>query len=170
MKVGVLSDTHIPTKTRMLPRIILNAFKDVDHIIHAGDLTSIDVLHELEKLAPVSAVAGNCDPYELYHKLGYKRIITLGNFSFGIFHGHGGGRGGTVDKAIECFKGNAVDCIIFGHSHTPYCQYHNNILLFNPGSPTDKRGNKHYSFGIIDVNETISPHIIYFNAKGEVVE
>lgn len=169
MKIGVISDTHIPTKARLLPKIILNTFRNVDHIIHAGDLTSMEVIYQLEKLAPVSAVAGNTDPYEVFQKLGYKKIVTLGNFSFGIFHGHGMS-GKTVDRAIRCFKDDTVDCIIFGHSHIPYCQYHNNILLFNPGSPTDRRGNKYYSFGIIEIEKSISLHIIYFNSEGEVVE
>ena len=169
MKIGVISDTHIPSKARFLPKIILNTFQNVDHIIHAGDLTSMDVIYQLEKLAPVSAVAGNTDPYEVFQRLGYKKIVSLGNFTFGIFHGHGMGSR-TVDRAIECFKKDTVNCIIFGHSHIPYCQNHNNILLFNPGSPTDKRGCKYYSFGIIEVDERISPHIVYFNAKGEIVE
>lgn len=161
MKIGVLSDTHIPFAAKKLPTKVLEAFEDVNHIIHAGDIMDIKVLQQLEELAAVTAVAGNTDPYSLYEKLGDKKIITLGKFNFGVFHGHGSS-GKTLDRVIKRFQKDRVDCIIFGHSHIPYCEYHNGILMFNPGSPTDKRRNEHYSFGIIDIDESISAQIIYF--------
>ncbi len=161
MKIGVLSDTHIPKKAKTLPEIVVETFKNVDHIIHAGDIMSMDVISKLEELAPVTAVAGNTDPLEIFERYGEKKILTLGDFKFGIFHGHGN-KGKTVDRAMECFRNDEVNCIIFGHSHIPYCELNKGILLFNPGSPTDKRRNKQYSFGIIDIDKTISPTIIYF--------
>lgn len=147
---------------KVLPKIVLEIFKDMDHIIHAGDILSMDVISDLEKLAPVTAVAGNVDSPELLEKIGDRKIITFGNFNIGIFHGHGK-KGKTVDRAIKCFQDDTVNCIIFGHSHIPYCQYHGDILLFNPGSPTDKRRNYNYSIGVIEINEIISPRLIYFS-------
>jgi len=160
-KIGVLSDTHIPKKAKKLPEIVLRTFKSVDHIIHAGDILSIDVIMELEALAPVTAVAGNVDPPELRKLLGEKRIINFGRFRIGIFHGHGS-KSNTLGRAVECFKDDVVDCIIFGHSHIPYCDYYQKTLMFNPGSPTDKRRNKQYSFGIMEYNHTIKAQHIYF--------
>ena len=61
MKIGVISDTHIPKRAKALPEVVLKAFKDLDHIIHAGDIMSIGVLNTLKELAPVTAVAGNLD-------------------------------------------------------------------------------------------------------------
>ena len=168
MKIGVISDTHIPKRAKCLPEIVLDTFKGVHHIIHAGDLMSMEVIYKLEELAPVTAVTGNTDSPELLERLGDKKILTLGNFSFGIFHGHGK-KGKTVENAIKCFQDDTVNCIIFGHSHIPYCQFYDNILLFNPGSPTDKRRNMYYSFGLIEVDETISPHLIYFSAEGVII-
>lgn len=164
MKIGVISDTHIPKRAKGLPQIVLETFKGIDHIIHAGDIMSMDVIYKLEELAPVTAVAGNTDSPELLERLGAKKILTLGNFDFGIFHGHGK-KGKTINRVIKCFEDDTVSCIIFGHSHIPCCQFYNDILLFNPGSPTDKRRNKYYSFGLIEINETISPRFIYFNAE-----
>ncbi len=63
---------------------------------------SIDLIYKLEELAPVTAVAGNIDSLELHDKFGDKKILTLGNFKFGIFHGHGK-KGKTVERAAECF-------------------------------------------------------------------
>ena len=62
MRIGVLSDTHIPTRARCLPPEIFTVFKNVELILHAGDLVDPLVLSELETLAPVQAVAGNMDP------------------------------------------------------------------------------------------------------------
>lgn len=168
MKLGVISDTHIPKRAKILPEVVLESFKDVDHIIHAGDLMSMDVIYQLEELAPVTAVAGNIDLPDLLERFGDKKILTLGNYNFGIFHGHGK-KGKTIDRVMKCFQDDKVDCIIFGHSHIPFCQYFGDILLFNPGSPTDKRKNMYYSFGIIDIDEAISPHLIYFSADGNIV-
>lgn len=169
LKIGVISDTHIPRRVKALPEIVLETFKDVTHIIHAGDIMSMEVINKLEELAPVTAVAGNLDSPELYKKLGDKRILSFGNFKIGIFHGHGD-KGKTVDRAISCFKDDNVNCIVFGHSHIPYCQYHDDILIFNPGSPTDKRRNKYFSVGLMDIGKTISARLIYFDTEGKIVE
>ncbi len=167
MKIGVLSDTHIPGKAKALPKAVLDAFAGADHIIHAGDILSTDVLNELGKLAPVTAVAGNIDPPELRYLLGEKKIILLGGFRFGIVHGHGS-KGTTLGRAIKSFGHDDVDCIIFGHSHYPYCGYHEGILLFNPGSPTDKRRNMYYSAGLLEAGKRIKPRIFYFDKEGFV--
>lgn len=163
MLIGVISDTHIPKKAKVLPEIIFETFRGVNQIIHAGDIMSMEVLYKLEELAPVTAVAGNGDSPEMLEKLGDKKIITIGNFKFGLFHGHGE-KGKTIERVIKCFEDDTVDCIIFGHSHIPYCQLYGEILLFNPGSPTDKRRNTDYSFGLIEIEETIRPRIVYFSA------
>jgi putative phosphoesterase len=161
MRVGVLSDTHIPSKAKALPDIVIQAFKTVDHIIHAGDITSPDVLDTLKCLAPVTAVSGNIDPPELKEILNERAIITLNGFEIGITHGHGK-TGRTPDRAVKCFEEEQVDCIIFGHSHIPYCEYREHILVFNPGSPTDKRRNQFFSFGILELEDRIKAEHIFF--------
>ncbi|WP_303862949.1 metallophosphoesterase family protein [Alkalibaculum bacchi] len=161
MKVGVISDTHIPKKTKELPKFVLDTFQGIDSIIHAGDIMTIDVIYQLNEIAPVTAVAGNNDSVHLHEILGSKKILDIGNFRIGITHGHGQS-GKTIDRVIKCFQEDEVNCIIFGHSHMPLSQVYKDILLFNPGSPTDKRRNKNYSFGILEIHESIHPHIVYF--------
>ena len=56
MKIGVISDTHDFFDPR-IPEL----FKDVEHIIHAGDIGSMAIISELEKIAPVTAITGNTD-------------------------------------------------------------------------------------------------------------
>lgn len=167
MNIGVISDTHIPRRAASLPTIVLQYFKDADHIIHAGDIADIGVIHALEEIAPVTAVAGNIDPLELHELLGEKKLISLGGFTLGIVHGDGV-KGKTIERALNAFSGDNPDCVIFGHSHMPYCGNYRGTLMFNPGSPTDRRTNKYYSFGIIELNKKISPHIIYFDKDGKV--
>ncbi len=87
MKVGVLSDTHVPTIMKALPPIIFDIFRDVDLILHAGDIVEMSVLEELGAIAPVEAVAGNMDDSEAQGKLPYKKVITLGRYKAGIIHG-----------------------------------------------------------------------------------
>ena len=161
MKIGVLSDTHIPTRKKVLPEAVIEAFRTVDHIIHAGDISCLEVLEVLNSLAAVTAVAGNIDPDEIQTALGMKRIITLNGYRIGITHGHGKS-GKTVDRAVRCFENDGVDCIVFGHSHNPFCEYRDHILLFNPGSPTDKRRNEFFSFGILELGNAIKAEHIFF--------
>ncbi|WP_243135301.1 metallophosphoesterase family protein, partial [Alkalibaculum bacchi] len=89
MKVGVISDTHIPKKTKELPKFVLDTFQGIDSIIHAGDIMTIDVIYQLNEIAPVTAVAGNNDSVHLHEILGSKKILDIGNFRIGITHGHG---------------------------------------------------------------------------------
>lgn len=161
MRVGVLSDTHIPLRAKKLPDEVLQAFEKVDHIIHAGDIVSGEVLDVLKNLAPVTAVGGNVDPEQLRGALGEKKIVILSGYRIGITHGHGKS-GRTLDRAIKCFENDSVDCIIFGHSHIPYCGVMDRILLFNPGSPTDKRRNNFFSFGMLELGAEIKAKHIFF--------
>jgi phosphoesterase, MJ0936 family len=169
MKIGITADTHIPGKAKAIPEIVLDAFKNVDHIIHGGDIGGREVLDKLGELAPVTAVAGNTDDPELCRRLGERRILELGGIRFGLFHGHGN-RGTTLKRTLERFADERLDCIIFGHSHIPFCQVRNGVLLFNPGSPTDKRRNPFYSFGIIETEPELSAQIIYFDKEGILKE
>ena len=61
MLIGLISDTHIPDRAKVLPQKVIEAFSNVDLILHAGDLTSPRVIEELEEIAPVMAVQGNMD-------------------------------------------------------------------------------------------------------------
>ena len=146
--IGVLSDTHIPTKAKELPREVIDGFKEVDLILHAGDILDKSIIDKLEQIAPVFAVAGNCDPPELKEKLPIKRIVEYCGFRIGLIHGDGG-VATRLSRLLETFENDNVNAIVFGHSHRPYNDRINGVLLFNPGSPTDKRYEVFYSYGLI---------------------
>jgi uncharacterized protein len=161
MKIIVLSDTHLPKRNRGLPPRLLEELQDVDLIIHAGDWQTIDVYHQLQTYGKVEGVYGNVDNDDVTGLLSSKKIVEAGRFRIGITHGHGKGKT-TEKRAIAAFEGEKVDCIIFGHSHIPVKRYEDNLLIFNPGSPTDKRRQKFFSFGVISLSDKITAEHIYF--------
>jgi putative phosphoesterase len=162
MRIGVVSDTHIPARAKALPPALFTIFDGVDLILHAGDLVEERILTELSAIAPVEAVAGNMDCIALHSKLGSKKVLELGGFRIGLIHGDmGRNRSKTPQRALDAFIKDNVNCVVFGHSHQPYRQIINGILLFNPGSPTDRRREPRHSCGILTLTNTISPEIIY---------
>ena len=158
MKIGVISDTHIPRAASKLPDAIYSAFKDADLILHAGDFIEMPVLNELNKLAKTEAVYGNMDSPLIQNSLPAKKIINVGDFKIGLTHGSG-----TPFNLINKVKGEfqeRVDVIVFGHSHSPVNELRDGILFFNPGSPTDKIFAKYNSYGILTINKEIKGKII----------
>ncbi len=161
MEIIVLSDTHIPKRAKQLPETVKDACKQADLIIHAGDWQTEQVYNEIKSYGDLVGVTGNVDSPELKRLLNRKEIVSVEGFRIGIVHGHGKG-GTTESRAAAAFAPDEVDCIVFGHSHIPVLNKRDGILLFNPGSPTDKRRQKQYSFGLITIGETIhARHVLY---------
>lgn len=133
MLIGLISDTHIPDRARVLPQNVLDAFSDVDLILHAGDLTSPRVLDELEQLAPVMAVQGNMDRVNGID-LPKAKVIEVENLKIGVIHGEVYPRADS-DQLVYLAKELEVDILVSGHSHQPKIEQKEGILLLNPGSP-----------------------------------
>lgn len=153
IRVGVLSDTHIPTRARSLPPLLFSALAGVDCILHAGDLTNIGVLGDLAAIAPVYAVYGNTDSFPVRQQLPYQRIVEIAGKRIGLIHGDGKGYN-TPERAFRAFADSKVDAVVFGHSHQPYCELKGGCLLFNPGSPTDRRFQPRFSYGLLSIDQT----------------
>lgn len=133
MLIGLISDTHIPDRAKQLPQNVLDAFKDVDMIIHAGDLTSLDVIEELETIAPVMAVQGNMDRSNGINLPKAKKLEVEG-LKIGIAHGEVYPRADT-QQLVYLAKELDVDILVTGHSHQPKIEKTEGVLLINPGSP-----------------------------------
>lgn len=135
----VMADTHWPRHGRELPPWLLAAAGRATAIVHAGDLTDPALLDRLERFAPVWAVAGNGDPPDA--RLPATRLLRLGDLRIGLTHGHlGPTRLRTADRAVAAFAGNALDLVIFGHSHSPVLEpFPGYGWRLNPGSPTERR-------------------------------
>ncbi len=162
MKIGVISDTHIPRAAKTIPPKVFKLFGSVELIVHAGDITDRYALEQLQSIAPVIAVHGNRDSHELKTSLPEERIVELCGFRIGILHGHGD-MGTTLDRLPTFFKGVELDCILFGHSHIPFNRLINGTLYLNPGSPTIKKRQPMYSVGILILEDTLKAKIEYFD-------
>ena len=167
--LGVISDTHMPHMGKWLPRAVVDGMRraNVDVLVHCGDMLESSVIPELEAIAPLQAVAGNNDSFDLLRKFGERKVLTFGGIRIGMVHGHGAaGRERTPDYAFRQFQHEDVNAVLFGHSHIPLCEWRGDRLLFNPGSPTDKRRQPEYSYGIIVIeDERIEPELRFFANK-----
>ncbi|MBD2846764.1 metallophosphoesterase [Paenibacillus sp. IB182496] len=149
MRIVVVSDTHMPRMAKALPGPLLRELRSADHILHAGDWCSMEVYEQLSAFAPVTGVAGNNDGSALVRRLGYRQVLQVEGLSVGLVHGHG--RVAAWQQALDTFKGERLDAIVFGHSHVPLHKDAGGTLLFNPGSATDKRRQPEFSFGIMEI-------------------
>lgn len=138
-EIGVIADTHIPTRGRFISPRIFSLFDGVQLILHAGDLVDEKVLDELRALAPVEAVAGNMDPRHLHRQLGRLKLIKIGRVAVGLLHGDVGGRYVDFGAVANLFKPARPQVIVFGHLHEALNRVVDDILYFNPGSALDPR-------------------------------
>ena len=124
--VGVISDTH-----GLLRPEVLQVFKKVDLILHAGDIGGLEVLERLRRLAPVVAVRGNNDRGEWANRIPEFQIVHLGDVSIYMLH----------DVKQLKLKSPAVNfhVLISGHSHRPSIDRRDGILFLNPGSAGPRR-------------------------------
>lgn len=158
-RIGVISDTHIP-QFKQLPEAVWTHFAEVELIIHAGDLSRLSVIDELELLAPVVAVQGNIEEDEVVRALPIKRELLVGGLRIGIVHilGDAQNRAKAARREFPSAR-----CVVFGHSHNPYNQDYDGQLLFNPGSATDRRRQPTCSIGrllIDDEDHSVQGEII----------
>ena len=147
MKIGIVSDTHC----RPLPKQLLEDFKKVDFIIHAGDFCSIEDLEALKRLKEVKAVHGNMDSQEIRKIFPAKLLFKCGILTVGIFHG-AGSRQHNLERVQQEFRHDKVDVVVFGHSHEAFNEKVGKVLYFNPGSPNDPMA-AIYSYGTIEIKD-----------------
>jgi putative phosphoesterase len=150
LSIGVIADTHVPKRARAVPEAALAALAGSDLILHAGDLVELTVLEPLRAIALVVAVAGNSDRPPAAQELPLRAVIEAGPWRIGLVHGHGNA-GTTMERARAAFTG--VHVVVFGHTHQALCVQDGDVLLFNPGSPTDCRRGQACSVGRLLVTD-----------------
>jgi len=148
MRLLVLADTHLRPGRRPLPPAALAALDDVDLVLHAGDVVTAAALDELCERASVVAVLGNND-LELTGRLPTSRLLDVEGVRIGLVHDSGPrqGRPGRLRRRFP-----DADVVVFGHSHQPVDEEGlDGQRLFNPGSPTQARGQPHPTIGWLEV-------------------
>jgi putative phosphoesterase len=119
--IGIISDTH-----GMIYPNIFKVFKDVDLIIHAGDIVGENILADLGTISEVLAVAGNMDTDSLSEKLNKEIDMEVDGIKINISH-----------KTEIPIKGYNV--VIRGHTHKPVINSFGKTLFINPGSANKEK-------------------------------
>jgi hypothetical protein len=140
MKIGVLSDTH-----GLLRPEVLTALAGVEQILHLGDVGKASILKELAKIAPVTAVRGNCDREGPCGELPETEVAMVADRYVYMLHDLGELR---LDPAAGKFA-----AVLFGHSHVPNFYRRRGVLYFNPGSCGPRRAGLPVSVGLLTVGE-----------------
>ena len=142
MRIGVISDTH-----GYLPSQALKSLKDVDLIIHAGDIDTPDILKMLKKIAPVKAVRGNMDRGKWADKLPQEEYITIGQVVIFALH----------DLYLLDLDPAAagIDAVIYGQSHRPQKESKDGVVYLNPGSASQPRHNYPPTVAIITISDRL---------------
>jgi putative phosphoesterase len=133
--VGLIADTHVPSRAKCIPKKVFQIFENADFIVHAGDLVQLAVIDELEQLAPVLAVHGNMDGPEVSGALPKLNALKIYGWKIGVMHDPKAlfGRG----KMREIAKQNGFDAFVYGHTHNASIKWEGQMLYINPGSPTN---------------------------------
>jgi uncharacterized protein len=152
MRIAVLADTHAPRRWTGCPPAVARHLAGADLILHAGDVCTAAVLHELAAFAPVRAVLGNNDGPDV-RAWGAPRslVLDLDSLQVGMVH-DAGPRAGRLRRLRRHFP--AADLVVFGHSHIPLDLEDEELGLriFNPGSPTDRRRQPQGTIGLLQVD------------------
>jgi len=145
MLIAVISDTHLPRGRRRLPDACLERLAQADLILHAGDFSSPELLHELEAIGPVAGVTGNVDSEALRRLLPETRVVQAAGARIGMVH-DAGPAAGRLERLRRRFPD--ADAVVFGHSHIPLHEQADGFQIFNPGSPTDRRRQPRHTMGM----------------------
>ena len=174
MRIGLISDTHIPEARPDLPRDIYKVFAGVDMILHAGDIHALQVLDWLEEIAPVIAVRGNGDvgdgtrprPPDDPRLMEDIHVMEVAGLRIGMRHSipwAGYAHYPTIASIMDRFFGTRLDLIVVGDTHVAEIEDREGILVINPGSPT-LPNNLWAELGTVALLEIINgvpyPHII----------
>ena len=152
MRIGLISDTHIPSVANEPPAQVARAFEGVDLIIHAGHIFASSCIEWLERIAPVKtseswmegtgealARSGRIEVLELEgHSIGLVHELILVKLGDEVLPGSIERKfppGESLSKTLQNIFGKPVDTVVFGQTHEAMVELHDGVLLVNPGSP-----------------------------------
>jgi putative phosphoesterase len=147
MKIGVISDTH-----GLLRSEALTALRGVDHILHAGDVGSPEILRALAEIAPVTAIRGNIDTHGPCSELPPTEVVELAGKFFYLVH--------SVHDLDVRPEAAGIDVVVSGHSHQPGIKTRNGVLYLNPGSAGPRRFKLPVSLAMVMVGESLEAEIM----------
>ncbi|TCK90498.1 hypothetical protein EDC19_2260 [Natranaerovirga hydrolytica] len=147
MKILVISDTH--NEINNVVKIIKNN-KSIDMILHLGDVQSDYKKIKQYYFENITYVSGNCDYISKYPK---EKIIEIEGKKILMTHGHKYNVKWEYDTIKNIGFHNKVDGILFGHTHIPYLEENEDLVLMNPGSITLPRESSTPTYGILEIEK-----------------
>jgi putative phosphoesterase len=148
-KVGIVSDTHWSREEQFDQRLEL-ALAGVDLILHAGDVVEPFVIQRLNQIAPIRAVAGNCEHARLANVLSPKIELNLDGVRIGMLHGHQGDPF-RPEGYLPLFSTD-LQLLIHGHSHIAVNRMLGGVRVFNPGSASQSRNELGPTVGRMEID------------------
>lgn len=148
-RVGLVADTHVGEFLDALPDAVPEALAGCDLILHAGDLSTPDVLRPLREVAPVVAVRGDHDRGAGH--LPRRAVVTVGGIRIGLTHGSNGRAWDTGVTLAQVAAGRmlpwqralhtalvagfgTIDVLVYGHWHAPVEDHVGSVLCVCPGA------------------------------------
>jgi uncharacterized protein len=149
--IALISDTHLPRGARRLPDACVRRLRAAEAIVHAGDLSTLAVLEQLQALGPpVTAVCGNVDDADVRAALPATARLRVGDAELAVVHDAGPARG-RLARMRRRFPG--AGAVVFGHSHLPLHETAGDgFQIFNPGSPTERRRAPRHTMGLVEAD------------------
>jgi putative phosphoesterase len=141
MRIGIISDTH-----GLLRPEAVELLRGSEHIIHAGDIGAPEIVGELEKIAPVTAIRGNVDTEAWARRFAETEVVELGGVFLYVIH--------DVNAIDLHPKAAGFATVISGHSHKPKQGVKDGVLYFNPGSAGPRRFKLPISVGRLSIHES----------------
>ncbi len=134
MRIGLISDTHVPEISRAVPPRVAEAFDGVDLILHAGDLSVPAVLDELQRIAPVLAARGD-DDYQLEdERIEDVQQLNFDGTSIYVIHSSVFWARSIIERPADHDLEKPPDVVVFGHTHRDWMENVGQSLLVSPGS------------------------------------
>jgi putative phosphoesterase len=122
--IGVISDTH-----GLLRPEAVQALQGVDHIVHAGDIGTPDILVALAEIASVTAVRGNHDKWAA--ELSDTEMLQLADIWIYVLH--------DIKELDLAPTAAGINVVVSGHTHEPSIGTMDGVLYVNPGSAGPER-------------------------------
>jgi uncharacterized protein len=147
MIIGVISDTYGLLRPEAEDRLV-----GVDHIIHAGDIGSPEIVPRLRAVAPTTAIRGNVDTQEWAHEFPDCDAVTLAGRSIYVLHDIG-------DLSLDPVTAG-FDIVVSGHSHRLRMETIDGVLYLNPGGAGSRRFRLPITLATLDLSDdAILPEI-----------
>lgn len=128
MRVLIVSDSH---RKHGNLEAVLEKSGQLDLLVHLGDAEGAEDYIEAIADCPVEIVAGNND---FFSGLDRECELQIGKYRAFLTHGHYYNVTVGIERLCEEARTRKADIVMFGHTHRPYLEIMDDLVVLNPGS------------------------------------